>query len=72
MNARAAHPARQAPGYEAYLAEGASLLSRICAGAHLALVNGRLLIVAEIGPALADALCNWGAELDELELEDEL
>lgn len=72
MNARAAHSTPVGDGYNAYLAEGASLLSRICDGAQLALLNGRLLMVAEIAPALADALGNWGAELSELEPEDQL
>lgn len=72
MNASAAHLVHQQQGYDAYLAEGASLLSRICDRAHLAHFGGRLLMVAEVSPALADALGNWGAELADLEPEDAL
>lgn len=70
MKARATQPIDQERSYDAYVGEGASLLSRICDRAHLAHFGGRLLMVAEIGPAMADALSNWGADLSELEPED--
>lgn len=72
MKAHATQPIDQERSYDAYVGEGANLLSRICDGAHLALVNGRLLIVADLSPALADALANWGADFSELEPEDAL
>ncbi|MEX2481201.1 MAG: hypothetical protein WD928_10100 [Gammaproteobacteria bacterium] len=59
-----------AQAYEHYLAEGADLLAGLCAAAHVVHLDGRLILVAELRPAVADALCNWGADLADLEQED--